>query len=154
MTPAHLHLMLNHIPILGPMLVLGLLAWGVARRDWSYSRLALILALVVGLFSVPVYISGEPAEHALEDIRTLPESTVEAHEEAAVWAFAGLVGLGLFAAAVLWSGRNGRVPSQGVLVAFFAATLIVTGAVVRTAYLGGQITHTELTPAVGEPQRR
>jgi hypothetical protein len=146
MTPAHLHLMLNHIPILGPMLVLGLLAWGMGRRDWSFSRLALILAVFIGIVSIPVYISGEPAEHALEDIRPLPESIVEAHEDAAVWAFVGLEALALFAAAVLWKGRNGQVPSRALLMAFTVVTIVATAVTVRTAYLGGQITHAELAP--------
>jgi hypothetical protein len=60
-----------------------------------------MLAIFIGIVSIPVYVSGEPAEHALEDIRTLPESTVEAHEEAAVWAFVGLEAMALLAAAVL-----------------------------------------------------
>lgn len=144
MTPAHVHLMLNHVPILGPMLVLVLIAWGIGRRDWPAARLALMFTIFIGVISIPVYLSGEPAEHALEDIRVLPEATVEAHEEAAVWAFAGLEALALFAAAVLWKGRNGQVPSGTLLVAFAVVTLVVTGATVRTAYLGGQITHTEL----------
>ena len=146
MTPAHVHLMLNHIPILGPMLVLVLLAWAIGRRDWSAARLALMFTIFIGVVSIPVYLSGEPAEHALEDLRTLPEATVESHEEAAVWAFAGLEALALFAAAVLWKGRNGQVPSRTLLMAFAVVTLVVTVATVRTAYLGGQITHTELAP--------
>jgi hypothetical protein len=140
--------MLNHIPIFGPLLMLALLALGLRNRDWSYSRLALILAVFVGVAAIPVYVSGEPAEHALESIRSLPEDIVEAHEEAAVWAFVGLEALALFAAAVLWRGRNGPVPTTAVLAAFFAATLLVTAVTVRTAYLGGQITHTELAPPV------
>jgi hypothetical protein len=155
MTPAHLHLMLNHIPILGPLLVLALLAWGVARSDWSYSRIALILLVIIGMVSIPVYVSGEPAEHALEDIRSLPEATVEAHEEAAVWAFAGLEALAVFAGVVLWRGRRGQVPSRAMLMAIVAATVIVTAVTIRTAYLGGQITHTELAPrpAASSPSR-
>ena len=95
---------------------------------------------------IPVYVSGEPAEHALEDLRPLPESTVEEHEEAAVWAFVGLEAVALFAAAVLWKGRHGRVPSRALLMTLTSVTLVVTAATVRTAYLGGQITHTELAP--------
>ena len=151
MTPAHLHLMLNHVPILGPMLVLGLLAWGIGRRDWSYSRLALLLAIFIGIISIPVYVSGEPAEHALENVRPLSEAIVEEHEEAAVWAFAGLEVLALFAAAVLWKRRNGQVPSRALLTAFTAATLVVTAVTVRTAYLGGQITHSELASQPAPP---
>ena len=146
MTPAHLHLMLNHIPILGPLLVLVLVAWGLWRRDWSYTRLALILVVFIGVVSIPVYVSGEPAEHAVESRRPLAESTVEAHEEAAGWAFTGLEGVAVFAAALLWRGRNRQVPSRVVVIAFFAATLVVTAVTARAAYLGGQITHTELTP--------
>lgn len=143
MTPVHLHLMLNHAPIFGSVLVLGLLAWGLGRRDWSYSRLALILAVLVGVLAIPVYLTGEPTEHTLQRLRSLSHPTVEAHEDAAAWAFVGLEAIAVFATGLLWKARKSE-PSRALLVTFAAVSIIVTAAVVRTAYLGGQITHTEL----------
>lgn len=54
---AHIHLMLNHIPVLGTGFGLALLAWGMMRRNDSLQRAALAAFVVVALAAIPVYLA-------------------------------------------------------------------------------------------------
>ena len=49
MNPAHLHLMLNHIPVLGTAFGLGLLAFALWRRSDELKKTALGVFVLVAL---------------------------------------------------------------------------------------------------------
>ena len=65
MTWSHLHLMLNHVPVLGAVFGFLLLAYGVWRKNDTLQRAALWSFAVVALVAVPVYLTVEPAEEAV-----------------------------------------------------------------------------------------
>jgi hypothetical protein len=58
MNSAHLHLLLNRIPILGSACGLALLAWGVLRRSESSSRVGLATLVVAGLMGSTSLLGG------------------------------------------------------------------------------------------------
>ena len=62
MNATHLHLMLNHIPVLGTVFGLGLLVFALWRKSEELKKAALGIFLIVALLAVPVYLTGEPAE--------------------------------------------------------------------------------------------
>ena len=45
----HLHLMLNHFPVLGIILALLLLRWALVTRRRDFIRLSLVVTLLAGL---------------------------------------------------------------------------------------------------------
>lgn len=144
MDAAHIHLMLNHVPVLGAVFGLLVLGYAVAggERD-EILRVGLWTLVVVGVASVVVYLTGEPAEELVEGLAGVSETILERHEEAALWATlgGGLVGAAALAA-LLWYRRQ-RVPRRvglGILV----LTLGLTGVMGWTANLGGQVRHTEI----------
>ena len=61
MTAAHLHLALNHIPVLGTLLGTVLLAYGLWQRQEPVRDVSLGLLVGVGAVAVAVYWTGEPA---------------------------------------------------------------------------------------------
>lgn len=144
MDAAHIHLLLNHVPVLGAVFGLLVLGYAVAggERD-DVLRVGLWTLVVVGVASVVVYLTGEPAEELVEGLAGVSETILERHEEAALWATigGGLVGT-VALAALLWFRRK-RVPRRvgmGILV----LTLGLTGLMGWTANLGGQVRHTEI----------
>ena len=84
MNPAHLHLMLNHVPVLAVPFGLALLGWAMFRPRPEFARLALIVFVFSALATIPTYLSGEPAEDAIEGVAGAIEPWVEPHEEAAL----------------------------------------------------------------------
>lgn len=145
MDAVHVHLLLNHVPILGAVAALALLAAARWRSNDSFARAGLWTLVVVGAVAVAVYLSGEGAEETVERLPGVTEALIESHEEAAVWTLiAGLVA-GVAALGALFGYRVGRIPRPVITLAALLA-LAVSAVGGWTAYRGGQIRHTEIRP--------
>ena len=143
MNPAHLHLLLNHVPVLGAFGLLLLFAIAFFRRDSSLGRLTLVLTIGVAAAALAVFLTGEPAEEIVEELAGVGESAIEPHEEAARIATVAFGILGAGAAAVLLAFRRRDLP-RWMLGVVLVATLAVSGLMGWTANLGGRIRHTEI----------
>ncbi len=141
---AHLHLMLNHVPVLGSVVALLLLGSGLLGKSRALLTAGLVAMLVVGVVTIPVFISGEPAEEVVEHQPHVSESAIHEHEEMAESArWAALAG-GLFALLALLLGRDrDRYPGwTGITGALLSLATVVLMAL--TANLGGKVAHPEL----------
>jgi hypothetical protein len=146
MDVGHLHLMLNHVPVLGAPALLALLAWGLAGRIPAVTRGAIWLALALAVVTAVVYLTGEAAEELVEGLPTFQEPLVERHEEVALWATLILAATGFAAAAALWRSRRGATISTALARVVLVGLLASTLAVGVTAWTGGPIGHPELRP--------
>ena len=145
MTDAHWHLIVNHLPVLGVPFGAALLGFGVLRGQVALQRAGLGVLVLAGLAAGIAYLTGEPAEHALEALGALgrPESLIEAHEEAALAASVITGLLALLAGFDLWRlrrGSAGRAWLAGTLTLALVATLTLGW----VATLGGRISHPEI----------
>jgi hypothetical protein len=144
MNTAHLHLMLNHLPVLGAPLLLALLAYGLGRRLPEVTRVALWCTGALSLVAVVVYLTGEPAEELVESLPTFDHDLVERHEAVALGTTVILVVTGALAAVALWAARRGgrlaATATRLVLVGLLAGSV----AVAATAWTGGPIGHPEI----------
>ena len=143
MTAAQVHLMLNHLPVLAPLLAALLVMAGMAFRSQPVLRVALALLVFAAIIAVPVYLTGEPVAEEVKAIPGVVEQRMDVHEDTAFVALILLCGLGMAAAAGLAMYRR-RPISPRVSVVILIASLIVAGQVAWTAHLGGLIRHTEL----------
>ena len=143
MSLTHLHLMLNHVPVVGMLLVIALLAVALMRRSNELAKATFGVAVALALVSVVVFLTGEPAEESVENLPGVSEAVIEAHEEAAL--FATIV-IGVFGAAALgalaWFRR--RAIPRWIAGAGLAAALVVGATMAWTANLGGEIRHSEI----------
>ena len=144
MSWAHIHLALNHVPVIGLLIVLLLLAVARLRRSTELTRVSYALLVLLAATAVVVYLTGEPAEELIENLPGFSEPLVEQHEEVALIATIGMVALGLVALVGLIRFRAPRIlPAwygRGVLL----LALLMGGVMVWTANLGGQIRHSEI----------
>ncbi len=142
---AHIHLLSNHIPVLGTAFGLALFGYAALRRDEGLKRIGLGVFVIVALLALPVFFTGEPAEGVVENAPGISESLVEAHEAAALVALIGVELLGAVALAGLFVTRGGRRPLSALFSrATVLVSLIAAGLMARTANLGGKIHHTEI----------
>ncbi len=144
MSATHIHLMLNHVPVLGVLFGLGLLAAGTWKRSDTLKRAAFVVFLVCAVAALPAYLTGEPSGKAVQGLPGLSNRVVEEHETVAQLAMSAVLVLGGLGASGLWLFRRGSViPSWfGWLL---LAVALVTGVLMSwTANLGGQIRHTEI----------
>ena len=151
------HLILNHFPVI--LTVVGaaaaVLALIVRRRGvWLYATATLALA---GVTVVPTYLTGEGAEHKIEDSWYVSHDVIEEHEEAGKWALWVVLGMGVVGAYAWWRARRSAAV-DGALPIWLRALVTITalwGATTLyvTAEHGGEIVHRSphLEPGVGPP---
>ena len=147
MSAAHVHLALNHIPLLGILFGALLLAYGLWRDSSDVQKASLGLLAVAGLTTIAVYLTGEPAEDIVEGLASVSHDAIEAHEALGTYALvAGLLtGLTSIAALVLGAARERLV--RGTVVLALGLALASTALIGYTANLGGRISHPELRAA-------
>ncbi|SRR5581483_2991226 len=146
MNAAHVHLILNHIPVLGTPFALILLAYGFARRSDDVQRAALGAFVVVGLFCIPVYFSGLGAENNVMGLPGIVDDVIDQHHDSARWALLFSLVLGAAALVGLILFRGTRPIPAWYNIAILVLALFVTIVMARTANLGGRIHHPEAHP--------
>jgi hypothetical protein len=143
MNDAHLHLLVNHIPIVGGGLAAVVLAWGLIRKNRPIVQLGLGLLVFVGVASLAADLTGEGAEEVVEHSGVnYNHDAIEEHEEAAFFAnmAAMLTGIAALATLLVRKFRDGKAMPVVVLV----LAIWATATMVRTGYLGGFIVHSEV----------
>jgi uncharacterized membrane protein len=153
MSSIHLHLLLNHVPVIGTVLGVLLLGVAVARRSDELGRVALWLFALLAGTSVLVFLTGEPAEELVEKLPGFSEALTERHEEAALVATIVLGAVGLFSLAVLAVFRKRPLARWATPVAL-VLSLGAAAAMGYAANLGGQIRHTEIRAATSATLNR
>ena len=146
MNPAHVHLLLNHIPVVGIWLGIALYLVALARKP-EWRSLSLGVFALMAVLTIPAYLSGEPAEEMIHGLPGVSEATVEAHEKAAVPALIAMLVLGAVAAGGLMRFRAAASWSRGYGWIVLILALIAGGLIGRTANLGAHIRHPEIRSA-------
>lgn len=144
---AHLHLALNHVPVMGALFVALLLLVGVLRNSRELVRVSLWAFVLLGAASIPIKFTGDRAAQLAMSLDGINDVAMERHEAAAGKATTGAFIVGVAAAACLlgWRGKQ-NVPPWAAMFVLFLAT--VTFALMAwAANLGGQIRH----PEIGSP---
>jgi uncharacterized membrane protein len=143
---AHVHLLLNHLPIILTALGLLFIVIGVIRRREEMARLAMAVFIGSAVSAVPTYFTGEPAEHAVRRLPGVTRDFIERHSDAALFAAVITGVLGLFALWALWRYRRPTVLPPWVVRLALIGGLFASSAMARTGLLGGEIRHTEIRP--------
>lgn len=143
MNTAHLHLLLNHFPVIGVLIALAILAAGWAWRNDVLVRTGLWLFAALAAVALIVFLTGEPAEDLVKNTPGFSDTLAERHEDAALAALIALGVFGIGALGVLFRFRRRRIP-RGVSAAALLLALVPTALMGWTANLGGQIRHTEI----------
>ena len=152
MNPVHLHLMLNHVPVLGSVFGLLLLGAALLRKSRELQKVSLAVCVIAAAVAIPVYFTGEPAEERIEHLPGVAKAIIEEHEEAAVVALASILALGAVAAAGLIVFRGQRSIPRWFVNASLIMALVTVGLMLRTANLGGKVRHTEIRGDVSSEQ--
>ena len=148
MSQTHIHLIITHLPIFGALLGGFVLIHGI----WTKSNHTLIAGYNVLIFSAfgagIAYGTGEGAEETVEHLQVASKSLIEEHAESALISLIALIVVGVFSMAGLFlTLRRSRLTRTIALITLFLS-LVAFGIISRTGYLGGQIRHTEISPAV------
>jgi fatty acid desaturase len=137
-------LMLNHIPVLGTAFCMVLVGWALIHKSEELKRVSLGAFVIVALLAIPAYLTGEPAEEVIEHLPGVSKATIEEHEDAATFAFAGVLAVGAAALGGLVFHWRAKPAPNWIVVVVLVLSVIVFAMMIRTANLGGLIRHPEL----------
>ncbi|WP_139921006.1 hypothetical protein [Hymenobacter sp. DG01] len=143
MNEAHLHLLLNHSPLLTCLFGLVLLLIGLLRPTPVLIRTGLWTILVAAVLCLPTQLTGEGAEEALSSLPGISPSLIQAHEKAAELGFWALELTGALALVTLQLTSRLRLMAWLTVV----GALLSLGLLARAANLGGAIRHPEIRAA-------
>jgi uncharacterized membrane protein YphA (DoxX/SURF4 family) len=152
MDAAHLHLLLNHLPISGLLFAVPILLLAAWKKDTTLRYLGLGAVLLTGAASLATFFTGEPAEEVMERLPGISEELIKAHEEAAETAIWFVVAAALLASLALALGKRSKLVSRWGLSAVTLFALISIALLARANNRGGQISHPEIraSHAVGK----
>jgi hypothetical protein len=143
----HIHLMLNHIPVIGFAVPIVFLLIDRARKNRRLEWLSLQMFVVFALLTIPVYLTGSPASHYMREQPGISREIIHRHSDAADFAFWAMEALGVLSLGALYKFRDAAtIPPRlnNVLLVIALATL---GLMIWTANLGGKIRHPEIAGA-------
>ena len=144
MNPAHLHIILNHIPVIGIPIAAAVLTYGVIRGSEEVKRVGLIVFIVMAVITIPAYLAGKEAEDVVEHLAGVDDDIIHTHEDAATIGLIVTSILGVISAVALAiSFFVGRLIAP-IMIVVLLTSLGVSGWLGRVANLGGKIRHTEL----------
>jgi len=139
MSLAHLHLLLNHFPIIGTAVGLGLFVASFATKSHELKEAGLVVLAAVALLALPAFFSGIGAQGAIIKDPSVSSALIERHEGAAILALVFMEITGALALAGLWQRRSTSTSLAILIVASVAAGLMA-----RVGNTGGDIRHTEI----------
>ena len=144
MNPAHIHLLLNHFPTIGFGIGLGLLLIALLWNSHDLKRASLVIFFITAALAIATYVSGNDAHAAIKDIPGLSPALINAHESAALVAFAFMQATGFFAWLALWLLRRiSRFPNWN-LAAVLVLAIVSSALMARAASIGTEIRHVEI----------
>ena len=156
MNDAHLHMVVNHFPIIGTILGLGILIAGMVLKKNSVKNTAYYLFVVAAAFAAFSMGTGEGAEELVEDMPSVGKQIIHEHEEMAENFAVVMYVLGFCSLLGIYFDYKNHVKAKLVaaIVLIIAIVSVVFGSLVGNS--GGEIRHTEIranaVPAGGAEQ--
>jgi hypothetical protein len=144
MSAAHIHLLLNHIPILGSLFGLLLLLYAMLKGSDEMKRVCFGIFVITALITIPVYLTGDGAARIIQNLPGVSEDIIRQHDSAATFTIIAVELLGAASLLGWWLTRKGKKLVGWLLVTVFVLAIISTGLGMWTGNLGGQIRHTEV----------
>ena len=154
MNQAHLHLLVNHLPIVGTYISVIVLIAGFLLKNSTVKNTGLSLLVLAALFAIPAQLTGEGAEEILEATGQASHDLIEAHEDAAVWGLWFSIGAGVIALISLIASIRKHSYAKGLIILSTALAIFCSTIWIRIGNSGGEIRHSEIrsgfTPTVEE----
>lgn len=144
MNGAHFHMVVNHLPIIFPIVGLIVLLTGLVVKSEPIKRVGFFVFILGAISNMPAFASGEGAEEMAEGLPGVTEHLIHEHEEKAE--FFGLMNylLGLISLVALWlSWKQNAIAKWVALIALIFAPIVITLAK-SVGTSGGEIRHTEI----------
>jgi uncharacterized membrane protein len=144
MNDAHLHMVVNHFPIIGTIFGFIILIIGLALKNKTLQNTSYGLFVVAAIFGAISMGTGEGAEELVEDMPNRGKQIIHEHEELAeklailLYVLGGLSLVGMY--------LNFKNNSKAKLLSFLILGISTAGLLLvqKVGTSGGEIRHTEI----------
>lgn len=152
MNDAHLHMVVNHFPIIGTIFGLGVLIAGIFFKNNVVKNVGYVLFVVAAIFAAISMATGEGAEEIAEKLPSVTDEIIHEHEEMAEKLALVLYVLGLVSLLGLFV--NYKNHSKANLISYLAVVIAIIGVFLgkQTGTTGGEVRHTEIRDNFVPPQ--
>jgi uncharacterized membrane protein len=144
MNDAHLHMVVNHFPIVGTILAIGILIAGLLNKNQSIINTAYVLFIIGAVFGILSMNTGEGAEELVEDMPGIGWKIIHEHEELAEKMALLLDVLGILSLVGFYfqykNNPKQKLVSYLLLVLSIASLFVIQ----KVGTSGGEIRHTEI----------
>ena len=145
MSAAHIHLLLNHIPILGSIFGLLVLCYGMLRKSDEIKKTSLGVFVLTALVTIAVYLTGDGAADIVRSLPGVSAAIIQQHDKAATITLVAIEILGAVSLLSLFlSWRARRELKSWMTLGVLILAMISSGLGAWTGSIGGQIRHTEV----------
>lgn len=151
MNQAHLHLLVNHLPIVGSLFALVLLGAGLLRRNASLIQAGLVAVVAAGVLCVPAQLTGGGAAAVVHDMPRVSRALIQTHAQAAEWGFWAVESAAALALFGLLLLKNASPHARRLAWLALAVAALSFGLLARAGSLGGLIGHPEIREGFGTP---
>lgn len=144
MNGAHWHLVVNHLPIIFPLVGVIIMVTGLISKSEAIKRTAFMIFILGALAAIVAMSTGEGAEEVAEKISGVAENYIESHEKTAEtfailsYILAGISLLGL------WASFKQKTFSSIISIGTLFFAFVVLFFAKQTGTTGGEIRHTEI----------
>jgi hypothetical protein len=151
MNMPHMHLLLNHLPIIGMLITLGVYFVALAGQRDDLKQTCLTLFALIALAAIPTFITGSGAQDAIKDSPDISMDLILAHQGAALLAFIFMEITGAISLFAVWrfsrpeKDRWVSRPARGYLLTVFVFAVISAGLMAVAGNTGGAIRHPEIS---------
>ncbi len=144
MNEAHLHMVVNHFPIIGTILALGILIVGLILKNHSVRNTSYVLFIVAAIFGALSMGTGEGAEELVKDMPNVGWEIIHEHEEIAEKLALLLYVLGLLSIIALYLNFKKNTKEKLVSLCIVGIGVVSLFLVQKVGTSGGEIRHTEI----------
>lgn len=144
MNGAHWHLVVNHLPIIFPIVGVIVMITGLISKSEAVKRTAFMIFILGALAAIAAMNTGEGAEEVVEKINGVTENFIESHEETAeTFAILSYI-LGGISLLGLWASFKQKTFSYLISISTLIFAFVVLFFAKQTGTTGGEIRHTEI----------
>lgn len=143
MNDAHLHMVVNHFPIIGLFFGIGILAFGIIKKQTILVKTAYIIFIFCMIMAQISMMTGERAEEIVEELG-ISHNIIHEHEEKAETFIKIMYVLGLFS--ILGLVSQLKKHTKATVISYIVLVIAIISAVVSSTVgtSGGEIRHTEI----------
>ena len=144
MDELQIHLLFNHVPVIGTVAALLVVIIGLVMKNNAVRMTGLAVYLAMALAVVPTYLTGEGAEDRIENIAGISKEVIETHEDMAQFTLWIMLATAAIAAVALFAQWKSMSIAPLISTMFVVIAIGASIQIGLTAHEGGKIRRPDL----------